>query len=498
MKLKAQLIDIDLDVFILHNHDASKLELLPSSIIKLTSADISVTGHIVKTTQLIETGVIGVPLTFPQIFKSGDEVDVSAIHFEDGHRVIDKLLRPDESLNEEEVKLLVQGITTDAFTPIQTTAFMLAEHFKKIDLKEVEMLAKSFADSGNRLTWKTPAYDKHSIGGVPGNKVSLLIVPILAAAGLLTPKTSTRAITSASGTVDTMSMLAPVDFTPDEVLTMAAKTKGCIISGEKLGIAPTIDKVIDQAGYPLGLDPPSLMLAGILAKKLAMGIDVMVLDLPVGKGTKFVEPDGRNFGRTFVDLASNVGITAKVGITYGSVPVGHTIGPALEAREGLSALIDPLHAPNSLVEKSTALAGLVLEMAGLAIRGQGQNLADDILKSGKSYSKMKEIIEAQGGNPRIKPEDIPVGEYTMDIVAPANGWPVEIKNKALATIARCAGAPEFPSAGIHILIKKENVKKGETIARVYAASEHNLDEVRALIAKLQPIVIEGLLLGTVS
>ncbi|HKZ40236.1 MAG TPA: hypothetical protein VJ044_04690, partial [Candidatus Hodarchaeales archaeon] len=231
----------------------------------------------------------------------------------------------------------------------------------------------------------------------------------------------------------------------------------------------------------------------------AMGIDMMVLDMPVGKGTKFTNLDeGRAFGRTFVDLASGLGITAKVGITYGSVPVGHTIGPALEAREALAALIEPNKAPNSLVEKSTALAGLVLELAGIAIRGQGQTVADDVLRSGKAYQKMKEIIEAQGGDARIKPEEIPLGNYTMDVIAPANGWAVEIKNKALSEIARVAGAPESLGAGIELFYKKENVKKGTTIARIYASSEHALDEARALVAKLQPIVIEGLLLGTIS
>ncbi|OLS18801.1 MAG: AMP phosphorylase [Candidatus Heimdallarchaeota archaeon LC_3] len=498
MKLKIQYIDIDLDVLIISSKDASKLEILASSIIKLTSGEKNLSGRVIKTSQVVIPGVIGIPSSMTGIFAPDEIVDVVSIHSPENKRIIDKFLKSNMSLSEEEIKSLVTGISNDSLTPIQTTAFMLYHHFKQVDIKEVEMLAKSFADSGNRITWKSPAYDKHSIGGVPGNKVSLLIVPILAAAGLLTPKTSTKAITSASGTVDTMGVLAEVDFTPDEVMEIANKTKGIIISGEKLGIAPTIDKVITNAGYPLGLDPPSLILAGVISKKIAMGIDFMVLDIPVGKGTKFVESDGRVFGRTFVDLAHAVGISAKCGITYGDVPVGHTIGPALEAREGLSTLIDPSSGPNSLIEKSTSLAGLVIELAGIANRGQGQSVADDILRSGKAYKKMKEIIEAQGGDPNIKPDDIELGSYTMDIVAPANGWVIEIKNRALTQIARASGAPEHPGAGIHLLTKKESVKKGELVARIYAHSEHALEEVRAQVAKLQPIVIEGLLLGTIS
>jgi AMP phosphorylase len=413
--------------------------------------------------------------------------------------IINKMLHS-KTLTEEEIKLIVTGITHETITPIQTTAFMLSHHFRNIDMNEVQLLTKAFADSGTRLEWKNPVYSKHSIGGIPGNKVSLLIIPIVAAAGLLIPKMATKAITSASGTVDTMGVLADVNFTPEELYDIAYKTKGAIVSGEKLNVAPAIDKIITNAGYPLGIDPPTLILAGIISKKLAMGVEFMVLDLPVGEGNKakFTLEEGRQFGRTFVDLTQSVGITSKIGLTYGSVPVGHTIGPALEAQEALTALIDPTNSPHSLVEKATSLAGLIFEMAGLANRGLGQVTAMDILTSGKAYKKMQEIIEAQGGDPKIKPEDIELSSHTLDFLAPAPGWPVEIKNRELTAVARAAGAPDYPGTGVQILTKKESVQKGDPVFRVYAHSEAALEDVRALIAKSTPIVIEGLLIGTIS
>ena len=137
-----------------------------------------------------------------------------------------------QNLSEEEVKFIVKGITEESISPIQTTAFMLSHHFRKIPMSEVELLTKAFADSGTRLEWKNPAYSKHSIGGIPGNKVSLLIVPIIAAAGLLIPKMATKAITSASGTVDTMGVLADVNFSADELYELATKTRGSIVSGK--------------------------------------------------------------------------------------------------------------------------------------------------------------------------------------------------------------------------------------------------------------------------
>lgn len=503
MKLFVTYTDLPIDIIILNAETAKKLELLPSSLLKVikNSKNRYIIGKVLISSQFLsDSNKIGLSRELNDNFMEGEDVEVISIQGAETKSIMSKMLHS-QTLNEEEIKILVKGITEETVSPIQTTAFMLSHHFRKVDIFEVEMLTKAFADSGNRLEWKSPAYSKHSIGGIPGNKVSLLIVPIIAAAGLLIPKMATKAITSASGTVDTMDVLADVNFTPDELYEICNKTKGAIISGEKLNVGPAIDKIINQSGYPLGLDPPSLILAGIISKKLAMGIEFMVLDLPVGKDTeeaKFTLEGGRQFGRTFVDLAQAVGITSKIGLTYGSVPVGHTIGPALEAQEALQALINPNEAPHSLVEKSTSLAGLIFEMAGLAIRGQGQQLAMDVLSSGKAYSKMKQIIEAQGGNPKVLPEEIELAPYTLDFKAPANGWPVEIKNGALTQVARAAGAPEHPGAGVRILTKKESVKKGDPVFRVYAHSESALEEVRALIAKTTPIVIEGLLIGTIS
>lgn len=502
MRLTIIFTDLPMDIFVLNAESAKRLELLPSSLLKVVKnvKNQFIIGKVLISSQFIpNSNLIGISGEFKKSFHEGEEIEAISLLVTESKSIVSKMLHS-QNLTEEEIKILVKGITEETVSPIQTTAFMLSHHFRKIDINEVELLTRAFADSGNRLEWKTPAYSKHSIGGIPGNKVSLLIIPIIAAAGLLIPKMSTKAITSASGTVDTMEVLCDVNFTPDELYEICNKTKGAIVSGEKLNVGPAIDKIIEQAGYPLGIDPPSLILSGIISKKLAMGIEFMVLDLPVGKNNeaKFTLDGGRQFGRTFVDLAQAVGITSKIGLTYGSVPVGHTIGPALEAQEALEALINPNAAPHSLVEKSTSLAGLIFEMAGLAIRGQGQQYAMNLLTSGKAYEKMRQIIEAQGGEPNVKPEEIELAPYTLDFHAPANGWPVEIKNKALTQVARAAGAPEHPGAGVRILTKKESVKKGDPVFRVYAHSESAIEDVRALIAKTNPIVIEGLLIGTIS
>ncbi|MHA2297907.1 MAG: AMP phosphorylase [Candidatus Hodarchaeales archaeon] len=500
MKFKAKFIDLS-NCCIMHPDDHNALALGVHNIAEISIGDgLNRVLQVTTSYELVQQGEILIPREMMlEGINDGLIVDVDDAFEERGGQILGKMLEK-QTVSKEEIKELIDLIYQEKMTPLHTGSFVLYNHFTKLEIKEVQNMAQAFRDSGNVLEFPGPVYDKHSTGGVPGNKVSLLIVPILAAAGLLIPKTSTKAITSAAGTIDTVQALGcETDFTMEETYEITKKIKACIISGAKLGIAPVVDKIISQAAYPLGLDPPALMLAGILSKKMAMGVEFMVLDVPVGRGAKFVtEQDGREYGRTFVDLAFKVGITAESGLTYGSIPVGHSIGPALEAREALRALIDVNSGPVSLIEKSTALAGIVLEMANITALGKGKDFAYEILRNGKAYEKMKQIIELQGGDPNLKPEDIQLGKYKLQIDAPVNGWPVEIRNKALLQVARAAGAPDSPGAGVLLKTKKESVKKGDTIAIVYSDSENAIDEVRGMIAKLKPIIVEGLLMERIK
>jgi AMP phosphorylase len=373
------------------------------------------------------------------------------------------------------------------------SAFVLTQYFQSLAMDEIDSLTRALAESGDLIDFPMPVYDKHSIGGVPGNKISLLIVPIVAAAGLAIPKTSTRAVTSAAGTADVMEVLAPVEFTAEELKEIVLKTKGALVwAGGKLNLSPAVDKIIANVAFPLGIDPRPLMMSGIMAKKLAIGADFVVLDVPVG-GRKIPTMDmAREYARTFVELAERLNIRLEAALTYGKVPVGHSIGPALEAREALDSLMGK--GPTSLVEKSINLAGILFESAGLTTRGRGSEMARKILDSGKAYEKMREIIEAQGGNPDVQSSDIPVGSCVFEWEAPTNGWVVEINNDALTQIARVAGAPTDPGAGVYLPRKKESVSKGDVTLQIFSNSESKLSEAQALVAKLEPLRVEGILI----
>lgn len=450
-----------------------------------------------------EPGIIGLSKTaFASLnlsFNSAEKVQVTLTPRETPESYLlvkQRMLDPNFRLTKEMMNTIVGDVVSGRLSQIEQSAFVLAQQFQEWSMDEIQFFTESIAYTGETIDFGETTYDKHSLGGVPGNKVTLLIVPIIAAADLLIPKTSSRAITSPSGTADTMEALGcEVSFNSSEIVEMAKKTRGLIVWGGALNLAPADRILIDNAEYPLGIDPKSMFMASIMAKKKALGVDFVVLDIPTGKGAKVTSlPEARHLARAFGELGQRLDIHVECGITFASLPVGHTVGPALEAREALSALIDPKHASTSLVEKSTGLAGMLLEQAGKAPRGQGQNKAKELLYSGRAYQKMKEIIEVQGGNPEMKPTDVPIGQYTCEYRAPASGWPADIDNKMVNQIAKAAGAPKEQGAGIQFIIKKESVNAGDIIFRVHTTSSERLTKVESLIQKLNPITIEGMLL----
>jgi len=304
-------------------------------------------------------------------------------------------------LSTQKIQDIINDCAKGNLLPIEMAAFIVGLEVRGCTDEEVVDLTNAMARSGDILDFGDDVYDKHSTGGVPGNKVTLIIVPIIAAAGLFIPKTSTRAITSPSGTADSMEVLAKVAFSKERVLEILNAEKAGILWGGAMDSAPA-DNTLINIEKPLSMDPFPLMIASIICKKMSMGVKKLVLDIPCGKGTKFPTiDDGRKFAYRFKDIANRVGIEVICMLTSAQQPVGHAVGPALEAREALSLLMNFKKGPSSLMNKSTELAGILLEMAGKVQEGQGKGLAIEILKSGEALKAMKRIIKSQGGNPDI-------------------------------------------------------------------------------------------------
>ena len=418
----------------------------------------------------------------------------------DSYWLIRKRMVQKRPFKSNEISMIVNDIAYHRLNQLEKTTFVLSQVFDPFNMDEIEELTRAMAETGEIIDFgQDTVFDKHSTGGVPGNKVSLLIVPIVASAGLLIPKTSSRAITSPSGTADTMeSYGCDVVFNSQELVEISQKTRGMIVWGGGFNLAPADDILIRDVEFPLGVNPTSMMLASIMSKKLATGIHFLVMDLPTGYGTKIKDiGSAQALGRDFAELGRRLGIRVESGITFGEHPVGHAVGSSLEAREALRTLINPREGPSSLVEKSCELSGILLEMAGKALRGQGRELAKQILYNGKALEKFREILEAQGGNRDLKPDDIQVGEHFCEIIAPSSGWIVQIDNVKISEIARTAGCPKDKGAGIFFLKKKDAVKRGESLIRIHSSSESRLSAAEGKFAKLNPITIEGMLIGRV-
>lgn len=486
-------------IAIMNEADSNKIGLTFFDRVEISHKNDTVVAKVRITRSLVNPGELGLYESTARELnvKDGDQVVMVPIIRPRSYRHIKKKLEGFK-LTKEEIYEIVKDITAQRLSDLEMAAFILSEYHHGLDMDEVEWLTRAMAESGTIINFGRTVTDKHSIGGVPGNKVSLLIVPIIAAAGLLIPKTSSKAITSASGTADTMSVLANVEFSADELKRIVNKTHGALVWGGRLNLAPADDIMIRSVERPLSVDPKGQMLASIMAKKLATSVRYLVMDLPIGPGTKLpTREKAIELGNSFLELGRRLGIQVICGVTYGGQPVGHAIGPALEAKEALQAFTT--QRPVSLIEKSTHLAGLLLEIAGRSPRGHGAELAKELLTSGKAEAKFREIIDAQGGNGKIKPDDIPLGAHKVEIVAEHDGYVTAVDNAALVTIARTAGAPHDKGAGVYIYGKiGRRFSKGDVIMEIYSNSTVKLNEAYNIAMQLKPITIEGMLLEVIS
>ena len=389
-----------------------------------------------------------------------------------------------ERLGRDDFYNIVHDISQHHYSKIELTAFVVATNRGEMDREEVYFLTEAMINCGRRLEWREPlVVDKHCIGGIPGNRTSMLLVPIVAAHGMLCPKTSSRAITSPAGTADTMEVLARVDLPYEELLGIALKHHACLVWGGASDLSPA-DDILISVERPLSLDSPAQMVASILSKKIAAGSSHLVLDIPIGPSAKVRSmQEAQNLRRLFEYVASRLNLSLDVVITDGRQPIGHGIGPMLEARDVMQVLENDPLAPNDLRQKALRLAGRLIERDPDVRGGDGFAIARDILDSGRALAKMNAIIEAQGSH-HFDYKNPKLGSLTFDVLAPASGVVSSIDNVQIAKIARLAGAPKVQGAGVDLLHKLgDKVNAGDVLCRLYAEIEADLVFAKDLCAK---------------
>lgn len=500
--MTVKILDIDTEkarMVIINASDAVKRAIKPYDRVRVTFGNRSRTAMVFITETIVPPKHVAIPKSLADELKlhEGDKVGIKVITQPMSVKHIIKKLNG-KKLSPEEIRAIIKDVVDGNLGEVEMAAFLLSEYFVGMSSEELESLIRAMVDTGSKIEFEEPVYDEHSIGGVPGNsKVALLAVPTVASAGLLIPKTSSRAITSPAGTADTMEVFAKVNLSPTEIKEIVSKTKGVLAWGGSLDLAPA-DDIFIRVEHRLMIDPSSQMVASILSKKLAMSVSYLVIDIPIGKGTKVEKmDDAERLAALFLEQTSRLGIKAKCAITYGGQPIGYYIGPALEAKEALETMINK-KGPGSLVEKALGIVGLLFELAGKARKGEGVEFAKEIFYNGRTYEKFKEIIEAQGGNPNIKPEEVPIGNKSITVDSPTDAYVTHVDNTAITLIAKAAGAPFDKGAGIKINVKAgDKVKKGEPLYTIYAESSTKLSQAYSLSLKLKPITLEGMVLKAI-
>lgn len=394
-------------------------------------------------------------------------------------------------LDYKKIKTIIQDVVDGKLSDIELTYFIAASTIRPLDFNETVYLTRAIIETGESLNVRSRiVVDKHCTGGVAGNRTTMIVVPIVAAAGLKMPKTSSRAITSPAGTADTMEVLAPVTIPKKRMENIVKKANGCIVWGGAINLAPADDKLI-KVRSPLRIDSEAQMLSSILAKKKSVNSTHVLIDIPVGRETKVTtKREGKRLAMEFVRIGKRLGMKIDYIITNGNEPIGNGMGPALEAKDVLKVLQRSDSRPLDLEKKSVMLAGRILEMAGKCRKGKGIDLAQQILDSGKAMEKMREIIKMQGGNPNIKSSDIKVGSFTYEYIANRNGSIANIRNNVISKVASFAGAPVDKEAGVYLYVHEGDlVKKGDNILTIHSKSKELLKFAKNLLFKAKCVEI---------
>ena len=277
-------------------------------------------------------------------------------------------------LDEKSASAIFRDIVEGRLSDVQISAFIAALASQPPELEETVALTKAMVSIGDRLGWPGDVIvDKHCVGGLPGNRTTPIVVPIVAAAGLTIPKTSSRAITSPAGSADAIATMTRVDLTGEEMRAVVEKEGGCMVWGGGVELSPADDLVI-RVERELELDCTSQMVASVMSKKIAAGSTHVLIDLPVGPTAKVrSEADAAELSRFLTGVGRAFGLHVLPIISDGREPVGDGIGPALEAHDVLAVLECDLNAPHELRERATRQAKarlLRLQCLTMAARSQ--------------------------------------------------------------------------------------------------------------------------------
>ncbi len=483
--LKAKKLDIEtgdpLSVLI-NTKDAELDGLVAGDRVWLTTSDYDHICYVNITDVTVEEGKIGL---FADIWKDSGLTEDTHVRIErlstsKSVEYIAKKLQGGR-LTEDEIYEIMDDISNNKLRSAEMAYFMATMFNPGFNNEESLYAIKGMVNSGEILDFKDiknngeMVVDKHSIGGIASKGITPLLVPIIASFGLVIPNTSTRAITAPAGTTDVLEVLMPVNFNGEEIKEVVRKTGASLVWGGNLNIAPA-DDILIRVEKGLKVQCYQKFIISIVAKKLAMGISHILIDIPYGVETKIEEPEDIELvSNAFEYFFDKVGIKSKIYTRQITGPDGRAVGPNLEIQDVLRILENHKDKSVELEESVIKMSAALLEFSGKAKEGLGEEMIRDSLESSKVEEKFWEIAFAQGCKKKLSSEDINVGKEAFDLIASKEGKIKRISNKEVVRLARALGNPNIKEAGIYFhKFMGENVKKGDVVATFYSINNERL------------------------
>ena len=395
--------------------------------------------------------------------------------------------REGEPLGEREIRDLIAGFMDGSVADYQMSALAMAVYFRGMSFDETVAMTLAMRDSGTVVSLdqiEAPKVDKHSTGGV-GDKVSICLAPIVAACGVTVPMMSGRGLGHTGGTLDKLEAIPGfrVDLPVKEFRAQLRKI-GCALIGQTGDLAPADTRLYALRDVTGTVESIPLITSSILSKKLAEGIDALVLDVKVGRGAFMkTEADARELARCLVRVGTLAGKRVSALLTDMNTPIGYTIGNALETSEALEILHG--RGPNDLRELTYDLAAEMLRAAGVAkTKSQALRRVELAVTDGTALQKMREIVDAQGGDSRVvdAPDQLAVARHRTTVTAKADGYvrdidPLELGYASMRLGAGRSRAEEAvdPGAGIRLHVQLgDRVRTGGELATLYTSERARL------------------------
>ena len=387
-----------------------------------------------------------------------------------------------EALGEEELRGLCRAVVDGSVPDYQLAAWLMAVCWRGMSPPETLALTRGMVATGATLDWSDlgrPTVDKHSTGGV-GDKTSLVLVPLLAAAGLAFVKMSGRGLGHTGGTLDKLEAIPGFTVTlPLDQMRAQVRRIGCALVGQSAELVPADGKLYALRDVTATVDCTPLIASSIMSKKLAGGASAIVLDVKWGAGA-FMQrrEEARELAGALVRIGEGAGRRARAVLSPMAEPLGRAVGNALEVREAIDTLRGG--GPPELWALTLELGAQAVLLAGAAADlPEARERLEALRRSGAAAAKLEELIEAQGGDPRVvgEPERLPAAPYSTNVIAERDGgWVAGVDARGVADAALALGAgrrvktdPVDPAVGVVLSARTgDHVARGEPLAQIHA------------------------------